>query len=394
MIRSIRAVLLAMVLVLGHDASADQIKGTLKTVGADKDTLTVTVGKKDQTFSVAADSKLVGDDGKTLKDRLAAKALQPGVPLIVTFDKVDGKELVREVRIGNIVPAEGYLDADKAGPDLAIQGEYEDGRGRGAQVVAQGDGLFQVLFLAGGLPGAGWDGKTIQKASARTLDGQTTVADGGWKGTIAAGKLTATGPDGASLSLARVARQSPTQGAKPPPGAFVLFDGTNADEWVGTKMSDDKLLLPGGKTKRSFHDFKLHLEFRLPYRDRGQGNSGVYMLERYEIQIINSFGQLPARNNGCGSIYTQTAESVNMTFPPLAWQTYDIDFKDAKYDAAGKKTQNAVVTLLHNGVKVHDQAEIKDKTGAGKPEGPAAAPIYLQLHGSPVYFRNVWVVAP
>jgi hypothetical protein len=78
----------------------------------------------------------------------------------------------------------------------------------------------------------------------------------------------------------------------------------------------------------------------------------------------------------------------------LSWQTYDIEFTAPRWDEQGKKLKNAVVTVLHNGVIVHDKIEMKSKTGNGKPEAPTPAPIYLQNHGSPVYYRNVWVVAP
>lgn len=370
---------------------ADQVKGKVKSVNAEKGSVTVTVGKDDREFAVAASAKVLGSDGKELKDRLKNKAFTAGAPISVTVEK----EAVTEVKVG--YPPNGFLDADSAGPDFAVQGEYEGtvaGKKWGAEVIAQNaEGQFQVQFLAGGLPGAGWDGKTIVKGTAVTADGKTAVS-GEWKGSIADGKLTGKTSDGAEFTLSHVLRGSPTMGAKPPSGAIVLFDGSNVDEWPGGQLVEGKYLLAGPKSKRAFQDFKLHLEFRMPFRDRSAGNSGVYIQERYEIQIINSFGHLPARNNGCGSIYTARAEDVNMTLPPLAWQSYDIDFTAPRWDEQGKKTKNAVVTVLHNGVVVHDKAEVKDKTGAGKPEGPSAAPIYLQNHGSPVYFRNIWVVAP
>jgi len=97
-------------------------------------------------------------------------------------------------------------------------------------------------------------------------------------------------------------------------------------------------------------------------------------------------------NNECGGIYSKTAPSLNMCFPPLQWQTYDIDFEAAKFDPAGKKTKNAIVTVRHNGVIIHYRQEIDGPTPAGIPETPEGGPIQLQGHGNPVFYQNIWVV--
>jgi hypothetical protein len=123
---------------------------------------------------------------------------------------------------------------------------------------------------------------------------------------------------------------------------------------------------------------------------QGRGNSGVYIQNRYEIQILDSFGLAPGTGD-CGAIYRQVAPKLNMCLPPLTWQTYDIDFTAPKWDG-NKKTANARITVKLNGVTIHDNQEIKTKTGAGKPEGPQPGPIQLQNHGNPVFFRNVWIV--
>ncbi|OAI53004.1 hypothetical protein AYO44_16390 [Planctomycetaceae bacterium SCGC AG-212-F19] len=387
---------LALIAIFEFDAQADQLKGKVKAVAADKNEITVTVGKTDQQFTIPADAKVLNAAGKEIPQRLGAKLFQPGMQVVVTTDKVDGKDVVKELKLLDPFPPNGFLDTADAGPDFLVQGEYEGtiaGKGKlGAQVVAGGEGQFAVLFFAGGLPGAGWDGKTIEKAAAKTVDEKTAVT-GKWHGAIASGKLTGKTADGEEFTLVRCVRHSSTEGAKPPSGAVVLFDGSKVDEWNKGKIVDGEFLLAGATTKRAVGDFKMHLEFRLPFRDRDEGNSGVYMQERYELQIINSFGKFPPGNGGMASIYTQTPPSVNICFPPLSWQTYDIEFKAARWDG-NKKISNARVTLLHNGVKVHDDADIKDKTGAGKPEGPQPLPIYLQHHGSPVYFRNVWLLVP
>ncbi len=234
------------------------------------------------------------------------------------------------------------------------------------------------------------------------MDGKTTFDGAGWKGEIADGKggatpplLTGTREDGAEFRLTRVVRKSPVEGAKPPDGALVLFDGTNVNDWKNGKIVEDNLLGQGATTKRTFRDFRLHVEFRLPFKPkaRGQerGNSGVYLQRRYEIQVLDSFG-LAGDKSECGAVYEQTPPAVNMCYPPLSWQTYDIDFKAARYDADGKKTADAVVSVIHNGVKVHDKQDVPTKTGYGDKEADTPGPINLQDHGNPVYFRNVWVV--
>jgi len=306
-------------------------------------------------------------------------------------------------------PWEAFVDSEKAGPDFAIQGEYVGelaGNGKlGAQVVAHGDGHFPVVFFPGGLPGAGWDGKTQVKVHAKTADGKTALVPtkGGWSGELADGKLTGKTADGATFSLKQVSRQSPTLGMKPPAGAVVLFDGSHVHEWTGAKLDGDLLGFEKPKnafSKKAFRDFKAHVEFRTPFMPRAgsaqaRGNSGIYLQNRYELQIHDSLG-LEGKKDECGAFYNQAAPLVNACLPPLAWQTYDIDFTAARFDGDGKKTANAVVTVLLNGVKVQDRLELTGVTlGGDKTESDKPGPFHLQNFSGdriPVRFRNIWVV--
>lgn len=290
-----------------------------------------------------------------------------------------------------------YTDPSDAGPDFAAQGEYVSSQGTkcGADVVALGEGKFQVVLLQGGLPGDGYDGKSRNELKAhREGDVIQLEPTDGFSGSIADGKLVVQTPQG-SIQLSKVMRESPDAGAKPPEGAVVLFDGTNTDQWKNGRIDDRHLLEQGAETKKKYQSFTLHLEFMLPFkpfgRDQDRGNSGIYIQRRYEVQVLDTFGH-PAEFNGCGSMYRQHSPLVNMCYPPLQWQTYDIDFQAAKFDASGKKSQNAVVTVRHNGVVVQDHYELTNKTGAGNKEGPEPGPIWLQEHHNPVFYRNIWII--
>jgi len=161
-------------------------------------------------------------------------------------------------------------------------------------------------------------------------------------------------------------------------------------------MTSDGLLKAGAETVDSIGSCRLHLEFRTPYmatsEDQKRGNSGIYIQRRYEVQILESFGQ-DIVFNGCGALYRQRKPNLNMALPPLVWQTYDIFFIAAKFDAQGKKTFPAQISVIHNGVPVHYRTAIASKTGAGKPEGPEPMPLLLQDHSDPVVYRNVWMQA-
>jgi len=294
-------------------------------------------------------------------------------------------------------PQRTFIDPTKAGPDFAIQGEYEGRIGdglAGVQVVALGNGKFDAVLFAKGLPGSGAD-LTRVPARGETRDGVPTFTAENFSGTIRDGIFTGT-LDNAEVRLKHVERQSPTMGAKPPAGAIVLFDGSNADEWVNGRIQAGNLLGVGTRTKRIFKNYTLHVEFRTPFMpyDRGQarGNSGLYCNDQYEFQILDSFG-LSGENNECGGYYKYAKPAVNMCLPPLSWQTYDVDFSMAQFDAEGKKTKPAIATVRLNGVIVHDHYEIPaGNGGGGLNDETKPGPIYVQDHGNPVHFRNIWIV--
>ena len=289
-----------------------------------------------------------------------------------------------------------YLTPKEGGADYAAQGEYKNDWG-GAQVIALGNDEFRMVTYPGGLPGAGWN-KESKTETPGKRDGDKIVFTGenSYRAELAGGKITINTATGGPYTMEKTERTSPTMGEKPPSGAIVLFDGSNADGWEGGHMDARNLLAAGCKGKQLFTNFTAHVEFLLPFKPLGRGqdraNSGVYVQDRYEIQVLDSFG-LKGENNECGGIYTQAKPAVNMCFPPLTWQTYDIDFTAAKYDAAGTKTTNARLTVRHNGVMIHENLELKSNTpGNGRKEDATGGPFFLQGHGNPVYFRNIWAM--
>lgn len=294
-----------------------------------------------------------------------------------------------------------FTDPKEAGPDFVVQGEYAgldtEGHKWGCHVIALGDGKFDVVGYVGGLPGDGWKrGDETKKGKGELKDGVTTIkSDEGWSATIKDGAMTVE-HDGKKVGeLKKTERKSPTLGAKAPEKATVLFDGSSADAFKNGKLVEGNLLgATNCETNAKWQDHSLHVEFRTPFmpgsRGQGRGNSGVYIQCRYELQVLDSFG-LDGKNNECGGIYTIAEPKVNMCLPPLAWQTYDIDYTAAKYEE-GKKVKNARVTIKHNGVTIHDDLELPKGTPGKSGEGPEALGLFLQDHGNPVAFRNIWVV--
>jgi len=191
----------------------------------------------------------------------------------------------------------------------------------------------------------------------------------------------------------------------PPSDSTVLFDGGPLSNWTtrdgkpATWTVAEHTMTVTAKsgdimTKDSFGDCQIHIEFMTPIETTGdgqdRGNSGVYIHGRYEVQVLDSYKSETYPDGQCGAIYKQHVPLVNACRPQGEWQTYDIIFRVPKF--AGKKIANAVVTVIHNGVLIHDHAEITGPTGGavGQDEKPTG-PILLQEHGHEVKYRNVWV---
>lgn len=259
-------------------------------------------------------------------------------------------------------------------------GEYKDSDGRHFhQVTLLSNKKFLVTSYPAGFPGRGWD-KTTPHSKIHSQD-----------------EL-----EKALSNTKKVYHQSPTIGLAAPKNASIVMPS-------GFTHVKGDLMIAGGKTKKEVGSFKMHLEFMLPFKphrnpsNQDKGNSGIYIYNNYEIQVIDTFAldysakQHPIKleskmTQWCGCLYKMKMADLNMCLPPLVWQTYDIEFTAPEFEN-GKKTKNAVITVLHNGVKIHDKVELKTGTGAGaKRKQLSRGPIYFQDHANPTVYRNVWLV--
>lgn len=198
--------------------------------------------------------------------------------------------------------------------------------------------------------------------------------------------------------------------APPPSDAIVLFNGTGLGEWQredGTaaawRVQDGYMEVVRGagsiRTRRAFGDVQLHVEWATPAPPRGEGqargNSGVFLMERYEIQVLDSYRSDTYADGQAAALYGQMPPLANACRPPGSWQTYDIVFRRPRFGADGRVTRPARVTLFHNGVLVQDAVEFAGRTAhavAARYEAHAdRLPLALQDHGDPVRFRNIWV---
>lgn len=203
---------------------------------------------------------------------------------------------------------------------------------------------------------------------------------------------------------------TPGEGTAAPSDAIVLFDGKSTDEWTHADGSSVKWTLDSQgamtitpktgdiKTKRTFGDVQLHLEFRTPVvvkgEGQGRGNSGVFLQGIYEVQLLDSYNNRTYSNGQAAAIYKQSMPLVNACRPPGEWQTYDIVYKAPKFNKDGIKMESARITVIHNGVLVQNNTEILGTTPyIGLPENKAHGngPIILQDHGDLLSFRNIWI---
>src|SRR5579871_4914443 len=195
---------------------------------------------------------------------------------------------------------------------------------------------------------------------------------------------------------------------KPPRGAIVLFNGKDAVAWlhldgrpVEWTIADDTLTVEPGKgnivTKEKYGDYQLHVEFNIPYlpdkHGQERGNSGVYQHGLYEVQILDAVNNPTYAFGGCAAIYELKDPDKNVAKPPETWQTYDITFRAPRFDDSGKVVANPRITVLWNGVKVHDNVEITHGPTRASLGGPMVktGPMMLQDHGSRVKYRNIWI---
>jgi hypothetical protein len=196
----------------------------------------------------------------------------------------------------------------------------------------------------------------------------------------------------------KVERKSPTLGQKAPEGAIILFDGKPSEWFPNVSINErTQTMWAGADTKQAFErrPYTLHVEFMTSFapfaRGQGRSNSGVYINQSYECQVLDSFG-LEGADNECGGFYQISAPLVNMCYPPLQWQTYDIDYTPATYDAGGKRLTKTKITVKHNGVVVQKDVEFDKETFvAPKKEGPEPGGLHLQEHHNRVQYRNLWL---
>jgi hypothetical protein len=212
---------------------------------------------------------------------------------------------------------------------------------------------------------------------------------------------------------------TPGANGAPPSDAIVLFNGSNMDEWVLMKdkspatwtLADGAMTVNkavgGIETKRTFTDYQLHLEWRIPVGITGtgqaRGNSGVFLASTgpgdmgYELQVLDSYNNKTYVNGQAASIYKQSPPLVNAMRPPGEWQVYDIIWTAPRFNADGTLKSPASITALHNGVLVQNNYTLKGHTpyiGLPQYKAHGAAPIKLQSHGDPsppISFRNIWI---
>ena len=198
-----------------------------------------------------------------------------------------------------------------------------------------------------------------------------------------------------------------------PSDAIILFDGSSLDQWVSQKdpskpapwniVNNDHMEVEPGSggisTKMKFGDCQLHIEFSAPDKvesaSQGRGNSGVFLQNRYELQVLDSYNNRTYRNGQAGSIYKDHAPLVNAMRGPLEWNTYDVIYRAPRFKEDGNIDTKATITVLHNGVLVQNDVDINGITYYiglhNYPEAHGEDVISLQDHGNKTQFRNIWI---
>ena len=346
---------------------------------------------------------------KRVRIEMISKSMISGI-LICSIFLID-------INVGAIEKKESNQLKDKFGCDTTsfdpYMGDWEGNYSNGDKVVAQVIALGNGKYRANILPefDKRYSDDEIVVMDGNKTDDKVVFSSGEWLCQIGDNSFIGVmeGDKKLEFLMKKVVRLSPTLNLKPPKEGFALFNGTNLDMWeteagkpASWKIAEDGSMEVSYKagsirTKMKFRSLKLHIEFRTPLmpEKRGQerGNSGVYLQESYEVQVLDSYG-LEGLHNECGGIYKIAQPLVNMCAPPGQWQTYDITYFSPKYDKNGLKLSNAVVTVVHNGVTIHEKQEIPHPTGGGKSKGDFSEPgsLILQDHGNPVQYRNIWMV--
>jgi hypothetical protein len=203
----------------------------------------------------------------------------------------------------------------------------------------------------------------------------------------------------------------PGKGNTPPSDAIILFNGGDLNKFTGVKENTPVLWNKRGsgftvvpntgniQSKQNFSDIQLHIEFKIPrsaIKNEGQksGNSGIYLMGKYEIQVLNSYEKETSPYGQAGAIYGQYPPLVNASLKPGKWQEYDIIFMAPEYNKNGELKNPPYLTVFHNGILIHNHVEVKGPTAAHNsdlPENSDSGPLMLQDHNNKVSYRNIWI---
>ena len=318
-----------------------------------------------------------------------------------------GKQAAREPQ-QNKVPAGPLViitDPADVNPEYDVIGEYvgdittnNDEHFRlGLQIAYSGPKVFMLRVFTGGLPGDGYDDRpSVRRGAGRFENGSLTIP-------TKPGPVVFMFKDGQinvvlKSELIGWARKhdriSPAVGRPPPEGAESLFDGSSLEQLSGGELLEGGLLKGQFSSKSLFQDHSIHLEFRLPYiPDSGpkmRGMNRLMIQGRYELQIRDSLALSPVKDT-CGYIVGAKNPLVNMSYPPLSWQALDVDFRAARFDAAGTLIEPARATVFLNGGMIYEDEQLPEASPLGLDAGPEPGPLVVSGDGCPVVYRNIWI---